>query len=60
VRCLSIPGPHLGILRVHILPRRGRRPLASISHTDAAIWVADLSAAGQAQEQREAVLSGSP
>lgn len=39
---------YLGILRVHILPRWGRRPLASISHTDVAIWVADLSAAGQA------------
>jgi integrase len=39
---------YLGILRVHILPRWGRRSLASISHTDVAVWVADLSASGLA------------
>lgn len=39
---------YLGILRVHILPRWGRRQLASITHGDVASWVAELSAHGLA------------
>lgn len=35
-----------GIVRVHIVPRWGRRHLASVTHGEVASWVAELSDAG--------------
>src|SRR3954451_3345584 len=36
---------YLGIVRVHVVPRWGRRPLASLTHAEVAAWVAELSTA---------------
>ena len=34
---------YLGILRLHIVPRWGRVPLASVSHADVVTWISRLS-----------------
>jgi integrase len=35
-----------GVVRVHVLPRWGRRPLSSITHAEVGQWVSDLASTG--------------
>lgn len=37
---------YAGVLRVHVLPRWGRRPLSSITHAEVGRWVSDLASSG--------------
>jgi integrase len=45
---LSTAARYQSILRVHILPRWGRWPIASVSHAEVTSWVSDLTAQGLA------------